>query len=204
MKFSYLYAKFADYLRGTAILESEIHESSLIGRGCNIARLVMGRNSYIGHDSQVVNARIGSFCSISDHVFIGGGEHPVHWVSTSPVFQEKKHGPRKLKHLSNFPIDEIKETIIGSDVWIGHGASIKQGVIVGDGAVIGTGAVVTKDVPPYSIVGGIPARVIKYRFDEETIDLLLNSKWWTLPDAELVKCSNMIQHPKEFISYLQS
>lgn len=198
-KISYLYAKVIDRLRGTAITQSRIHPTSFIGNGCNIVRLTMDKYSYIGHDSQIDTTKIGAFCSISDHVYIGGGEHPLGWLTTSPAFHEKKHGPRKLPRLANHQLDPIKETIIGNDVWIGHAASIKQGIKVGDGAVIAMGAIVTKDVPPYAIVAGAPAKVIRYRFDEETIVALLTSKWWSLSDDMLKELSGKIKDPLAFL-----
>ena len=89
---------------------------------------------------------------------------------------------------------EQPKTIIGNDVWIGDQCFIKAGVKVGDGAVIGAHAVVTHDVPPYAIVGGVPARVIRYRFDEETINSLLNSEWWNLNDKDLSVFAQYIQN----------
>ena len=200
---SYLYAKLIKKLHGRALLNCDIHETSRIGMGSNFQDTIMGRYSYCGHDSQIVNCEIGGFCSISDHVYIGGPEHPMDWVSTSPVFQNVKHsGP--IKRFETFEINPTKRTKIGSDVWIGHGATVKQGVNIGHGAVIGSNAVVTKDVPPYAVVGGVPAKVIKYRFDESIINALLESKWWDKEDDVLEKCSHLIKDPIQFLAYLQS
>lgn len=127
------------------------------------------------------NAIIGRYCSIADNVQIGASNHPTDWLSTNP-FQywqwdgdEEKHPERYLKFN---PYE--KSCIIGNDVWIGSKTFIMQGVTVGDGAIIAGGAVVTKDVPPYAIVGGVPAKIIRYRFDEPTIQELLELKWWEL------------------------
>lgn len=202
MQFSYLYAKAMQRLRGKAIKNSNIHSTAIVYNGCNILGSSMGRYSYCGYDCQIVDTEIGSFCSISDHVFIGGAEHPIEWVSTSPVFQNVRHsGP--VKRFANFEAPQSKRTVIGSDVWIGHGVTIKSGVIIGHGAVIGSNALVTKNVPPYAIVGGVPAKIIKYRFDQITINNLLEIKWWELSDDELNKYASKITTPDDFITQIK-
>lgn len=196
----FLYSKFIKKIvRGKSIANSTIDKTAIVSSGCSINHSSIGRHSYCGYDCDFFFCDIGAFCSISDSVFIGGGEHPWEWVSTSPAFQDNGHGPHGLKHFASFKIPAIKRTVIGNDVWIGHGVSIKQGVVVGDGAVIATGAVVTKDVPPYAIVGGVPARVIKYRFSEKTIEALLKSKWWDMADDELIIRAINIKNPQAFI-----
>ena len=119
---------------------------------------------------------IGSFCSISDNVTIFlGGEHRTDWISTfafKEKFDDSVVSVRKTKG----------DVVIGNDVWIGQSATILSGVTIGDGAVIGTMAVVAKDVPPYAIVAGNPARVIRLRFTEDQIKRLLELKWWDWSD----------------------
>lgn len=185
-------------LRGTCVLSSNIDKTSVVGSGCNIISTLIKKYSYCGDDCQIVNTEIGSFCSISDHVFIGGAEHPTNWVSTSPVFQNVRHsGPNK--RFARIDLPETKRTIIGNDVWIGHGVTIKQGVIIGHGAVIGSNALVTKDVPPYAIVGGVPSRIIKYRFSDEAIKRILATEWWAISEDKLAAISGKIDDYQSFI-----
>lgn len=139
----------------------QIDKTSKVYPGVSI-----GEYSYINGNTCVFTGSIGKFCSIGYNVQIGPPEHPIRMNSTHPAFY-KKQG------LWN----EVQDTVsIGHDVWIGSNAVILQGCNVGTGAVIAAGAVVTKDVPPYSIWGGAPAKLIKYRFSQEKIDCLLKSE----------------------------
>ena len=197
----YLLSKLFSRMHLRSIKDSNIDKTSVVYWGCNIYNTSVERYSYICHDSQIVNCDIGPFCSISDHVFIGGVEHPMEWVSTSPVFQRVKHsGPTKRFALYDLPV--VKRTVIGCDVWIGHGATIKQGVKIGHGAVVGSNAVVTKDVPPYAIVGGAPAKVLKYRFDNDTILALLKSEWWNMEDDKIAANAHLFKDPKRFLDQI--
>lgn len=198
MILSYFYGKLIKRLQGTCVLRSKIHQSSHIGTNCNIIDCSLSRYSYISHDSQFVNTDIGAFCSISDHVDCGDAEHPMEWVSMSPVFQNVKHSGVKAR-FSKFDLPEHKRTSIGNDVWIGHNVTIRQGVNIGNGAVVGSGAVVTKDVPDYAIVGGVPAQIIRFRFDEETINALLALEWWNWSDEKIAQRAGLINDPKAFI-----
>ena len=203
MNFSYLYSKFfKKILRGKAILNSKIDKSAKIYAGSEFYDSSIGRYSYIGYDSEVHSCDIGSFCSIANGFVVGGAKHPINWVSTSPVFYNVGGGTGF--HLGNLDIEELKRTFIGHDVWIGNRVTIMQGVKVGTGAVIGAGAIVTKDVPPYAVVAGCPAKVIRYRFDEDTIAKLLKSEWWTLEDSILKKISNYIDKPEVFLYMVKS
>lgn len=137
----------------------------------------MGRFSFCGRNCHINNTKIGSFCSIAGNVKIGLGSHPVSWVSTSCAFYKGRDSISK--RLANLEYSsKPKQTIIEHDVWIGENAIIKDGVHIGVGAIIGSGAVVTKDIGPYEIYAGVPARFIRKRFSDQMINDLLNSKWW--------------------------
>lgn len=118
---------------------------------------------------------IGRYCSIAPGAILGDGQHQLDWLTTHPFALDLEQGENEKELPRKAP---PKATIIGNDVWIGANAIVMRGVVVGDGAVIGAGAVVTKDVPSYAIVVGVPARILRYRFPRETIRCLLKLQWW--------------------------
>ncbi len=144
----------------------------------------IGYGSYVGPNCNI-NAKIGRFCSISGYVQTTSGNHPIHFVSTHPAFFSlKKQNGETFANVQLFDESMYADSqrkvnvVIGNDVWIGQRATLLGGIVVGDGAVIAAGAVVTKNVPPYAVVGGVPARVIKFRFAADQIEFLLKLKWW--------------------------
>lgn len=145
----------------------------------------LGQGSYIGDYSQI-SAAIGKYCSIGKHVRTVNGVHPAkNWVTTHPAFFSTRCQAgftfvdndrfQETRQINNAAVD------IGNDVWIGDNAILMAGITVGDGAIVAAGAVVTKDVPPYVIVGGVPAKTIRYRFEPEQINHLLEIRWWDKP-----------------------
>ena len=157
--------------------------------------------SYVGRNCLVQNTNIGKFCSISDNCNIGMPSHPIDFVSTSPVFLSSKNLLRK--NFSKHDFESYKETEIGNDVWIGSNVMIKAGISVGDGAIIGAGAIVTRDVPPYEIWAGNPAKPIKKRFNDETIDKLLEIKWWNWEDEKIGKYSYLFNSPEKLFTEIE-
>ena len=173
----------------------------------------IGDYSYVCHNVKMnKNVYIGKFCSIADHVCIGMGGHPYHLLTTSPITYYRHkidlYGDCIVKDENLIERPPARKTYIGNDVWVGYRAIILQGVKIGDGAIIGAGAVVTKDVEPYSIVGGVPAKHIKYRFDEDICKELLESKWWdlpkdfiiTLPFEDINKCIEKVKEYKKIFN----
>lgn len=194
---SFYWSKLMLKLRGSSIRNSKVHHTAKIYSGCNINTCTIGRYTYISYDTWAKDTEIGSFCSISDHVFIGGDNHPLDWASMSPVFQNVGHSG-SAKRFAHHAMPTHPQTHIGHDVWIGHGAVINAGLHIGNGAVIASGAVVTKDVPAYAIVGGVPAKIIRYRFDEEVRTMLEESQWWTLPEDKLREVGEHVKAPHLF------
>lgn len=184
---------------------SNIGKKVIVGKKCNIgfATKFEGANKindnttfegFIGYGSYIglncdISAHIKRYCSIGNNVHVLTGTHPLKkFVSTNPVFYSlgKQNGinfVNRQKFNEKLYADESNKcgVIIGNDVWIGYGVTIIGGVTIGDGAVVLAGAVVTKDISPYSIVGGIPAKEISKRFDEETVKFLIEFSWWEKP-----------------------
>ena len=159
------------------------------GLALSVGRHTYGRPdiSFVDHDPKAI-LEIGSFCAIAMecHIFVGRfGRHPVDFLTIYPmgmVFREPTH-----RDISRVEQPDLSVQI-GSDVWIGHGVTIMAGVKIGHGAVLAAGAMVTADVPPYAIVGGVPAKVVKYRFSPDHIARLLRLAWWDLPDPAIEDC----------------
>lgn len=159
----------------------ELADSVRIGDRTRLSKATsVGHWTYIRKDCRICNATIGNYCSIASHVTIGPEQHPLDTFSTSPHTYANRAGGRDADHPR-----PTRRVIIGHDVWIGLNAVIMDGVTIGTGAVIASGAVVTRDVPDYAIVGGVPSRLIRYRVSEEQISRLLASEWFLKPPHQL-------------------
>lgn len=160
--------------------------------------VTLGDYSYIASNAQISNCVIGKFCSIGPNCCCGLGIHPTNGISTSPMFYStaRQNG---ISLCSENKVVESKETVIGHDVFIGANVTILDGVTIGDGAVVGAGAVITKDIPPYAIAVGVPAKVVKFRFDNETIEKLLQNPWWDKGGEELMRVEKTFWSVDEFV-----
>tara|TARA_R110002110_G_scaffold25329_3_gene94101 strand:- start:4186 stop:4797 length:612 start_codon:yes stop_codon:yes gene_type:complete len=197
MKIGNLLFKAQQKMRGYFVRDSCIHKSSKIEAGSVLVSTTVGRHSFCGYDCELINVSVGSFCSIASGVRIGGAHHPIEYLSTSPVFLSHKDSV-KAKFADHDYLPRI-QTTIGHDVWIGAGVFVKAGVSIGDGAVVGMGSVVTKDVPPYGIVAGNPASLIRKRFSEEIIEGLLRLQWWHFDDIDLKRIGPLVSNPERLL-----
>lgn len=157
-----------------------VHRWAKLKRGTKIDAF-----SYVSNNTVLDNTSVGRFCSIADHCCIGFPTHNSQTLSSSPIFTIARNAAKTSWLKKDLADYESKNIVIGNDVWIASHALIMGGLTIGDGAIVAAGAVVTKDVPPYAIVGGVPAKIIKYRFPRDVIERLLQVKWWDFPPEVL-------------------
>lgn len=162
----------------------------------------IGYASYMG-DHCHINADIGRFSCIGPRVIVARGNHPTSdWVSVHPAFfsTEKQCGMTFVD--KQLFVEKKQRVIIGNDVWIGDSVILMDGITIGDGAVIAAGALVTKNVEPYSVVAGVPAKIIRYRFEStDTIRELLKMKWWDMPISWIREHADLFQNVEAFLKY---
>ena len=193
----YTHSKIESYIVNESILGEEL----IIKKDVIISDALkkIGSYSYIGNRAEIMNCgEIGRYVSISHDVKIGLENHHLDGIGTSPVFYSKQRGwVDRNYNEKQMPV------IVGDDVLISANAMIMSDVRIGTGAVVGAGAFVNKDIPSYAIVAGIPAKIIRYRFDETTINRLLKSEWWKLNKSELVKYKDCFSDVNAFLDELE-
>lgn len=196
----------------------DLNKEDIIYKNCKIGRYTYGYEALL--KEYPLAKSIGRYCSINGTARIWNN-HPVNYITTHPFLDHlafitwdkyseriamvNKYGEYKNNHeYENSPIRDNRPIVIRNDVWIGANVIILPGITIGDGAILSAGAVVTKDVEPYSIVGGVPAKVIRKRFNDEEVSALLDIKWWDWPHEEIEKNIEYMLKPSEFICIFKS
>ncbi len=184
--------------------KSTLGRHTVLFSGVRLVEAQVSDYSYVQVRTQIFNAEIGPYCSIAPEVVIGLIDHPTHFISSSPVFYDNS---QPLPHaFVDVPLAaaHLPRTVVGADVWIGQRAMIKAGVRIGVGAVIGAGALITRDVPPYSMVVGTPAHVLRRRFPDALCDRLLSSQWWKRSTDEITRLRYCFADPEVFLDALEA
>lgn len=191
-----------------------VHYGAIVGAGSKLGRFnvifkdaiiiesTLGDHTYVQQRTTVSNADIGKFGSIAAGVTIGLSQHAMQGVSTHPSFY-LKNTPLAKTYSDRDCFVTTQRTLVGHDVWIGQNAVIMSGVKLGTGCVIAACAVVTRDVPDYAVVAGVPAKIIKYRFDESLRRALLESQWWCMPEPWLEENHALFSEPERLLEALE-
>lgn len=182
---------------------STLGRYNVLFNNVTILSSVIGDHTYVQKSSIICDADVGRFCSIAMGVNIGLHQHSISTVSSHPAFY-LRNTPLAKTYSYRDAFTTSKKTIIGHDVWIGQNAIIMNGLKIGVGAVVGAGAVVTRDVPDYAIVGGVPAKIISYRFDEKIRNDLLESKWWDMSEEWFEKNYLLFEDPVKLLEFIRS
>ncbi|MFT3782544.1 MAG: DapH/DapD/GlmU-related protein [Nibricoccus sp.] len=187
---------------GAEVWNSRLERNVTVQRRCVLDRASIGGWSYIARETILNDVEVGRFCSIGPRTYIGAGDHPTTLLSTSPAFYSDR-GQCGPSFSSKTLFQERRRVHIGHDVWIGAHVFIRDGVTVGNGAILAAGAIVTKDVPPYSIVGGVPAKPIRGRFSDDIVAKLEALGWWQWNEEKLARAQPYLAQsdPKKFLSW---
>jgi hypothetical protein len=176
----------APFIHPTAqVRDSQFGIYTEVGARTTVAETTFGDYSYVVQDSQIIYTTVGKFCSIASHTRINPGNHPLQRVALSHVTYRASAYGLGEDEAGFFDWRREHHVTFGHDVWIGHGVVVLPGVTIGTGAAIGAGAVVTKDIPPFAIAVGNPARILRFRFPQAVQDSLQRIAWWDWPRDKL-------------------
>ncbi len=189
--------------RYVSILDSQIGKHIYLGKKVSLVKSSIGDHSYVNSSTSIRNTLIGKFCSIGANSLFGMANHPTDFISTHPAFYSNDKTFKTFADKNYFKESDEK-IIIGNDVWIGNGVTIKGGVLIGDGAIVAAGSIVTKNVKPYEIVGGIPARHIRNRIEEELIKVIKDSNWWDKDEKWFEENYNLFLDKEKFKKYFKN
>lgn len=171
---------------GASVLRSRLGSYTEVGERTKLVEVDLGDYSYVANDSDLIYTQLGKFCSVASHVRINPGNHPMQRASQSHfTYRASRYFPDAEDEQSFFSWRRSHGVTIGHDVWIGHGAVVLPGRAIGTGAVVGAGSIVTRDVAPYTIVVGNPARLVRRRFEPEIAEGMERLAWWDWSHDEL-------------------
>lgn len=198
----------------TKLRHSILEANVSIGSECNITNSSIGRYSYLANNCYLPSTKVGAFCSIASHTILAAGNHPSNYLSTSPVTYKNK--TTYAQGFVNQPTyqDEYKYVDdkqkffceIGNDVWIATRVTLvcgRNGLRIGNGAIVRSGSVVTKDIPPYAIVQGVPAHIIGYRFETEIIEKIEKLSWWNKDDKWIKAHAQYFSDVKKLLEHIE-
>lgn len=188
-----------------SIFETELSSFSAVYPHTLLGQVKLGEYSYVNEHSLLRGVSVGRFSSIGPHFICGHGEHPTNFVTTSPVIYSTRN-QCSVTFADKDQFLEQRSTLIGNDVWIGARVFVRDGITIGNGALIAAGAVVTEDVSDFAVVGGVPAKVIRYRFADEVIRELLDLKWWDWSEEKLRQAQPLLASPdvQSFLSWTKN
>lgn len=191
--------------------ETSFEGKNRVGEYTNVALSRLGRGSYLGKNCRLTRCDIGRYTSIADEVSLVAGKHPMHeYISTSPMFYSQVYGGGwsyvKQEYFSPYKFVDVGNrwsVKIGSDVWLGRGVKVFEGVTIGDGVVVGAFSLVTKNLEPYGIYVGSPAKLVGYRYDSSIVDLLMEYKWWNKEEVWIKENADLFRDIEAFCEMMR-